>query len=828
MRKLLLVVPLVAACSEGPTGPNVKVQVSPLELPGVGRVCYDLAVENGDTETVWSKGDPGLTSADGDDDTVCSDQYGNGAGGDVTYIGTCDASAPDHTVRLWVDTLESTGGAALTDWVDPCPDTGCALEVTCVENADTLVEFDITIMRRAQQGFFDVAVNFEDIFCSAKVDCTYDDAGEDPIELLFRDGERAQTAVIGFACSAGANESTHLLVSTPTVTCGSAGGTVASIVMNSWPNGDLLGYEVVSIDGSQQNVVLNPVLWSRTSDGWAAPSVLPIPGYNSAVPHSRVDDTRVIGEAFDTDGNGEFSSIVLWEWNGSEWQIAQTALSSATSGGLVKTWDPAFERVFLGPQDINNEGLINAYWDLSQSWVNEGPRSLPIDHDACDGRSGIGNIVAVSCSDAFGSQQAYGLDLDTNFLRELPQLLGDGSTQRQVENLTALSDGSIVGVLYAPEDNLRALHHWRRSEADWNGSLIGTTTIEELTVRWRDGDYFFVTRGGVPELHHIDGTRETWTEVTVDGQTPEGWTLQGAVELGGQVYVYGVASVPGGPAWVAGLLASGQPIALQALPSPIAPSDLPLYVIGQNSGKLWLSGWSFGEDERVVWQLDAGEPTLVADWRVVEPGLPIPTEVSFGAIEGPALTVSTFGGIDDNNHPFGFAPFASEAAAGSTVQGAALELLVGPGASSEATLDPTVDGNGWQVDEDPTDPVWQYAAYRGAEQLRCGAGSCNKLFWNFAIGFEQASSCTLHFAGTAMGSEFFAEGPTGEGLLRYPYVHVEVQLTDENGDMVCRRNPLDGDGSGVTSQYTAFDGNDPTPDLCFGYDGETTDSYCGF
>ena len=46
MRKLLLVVPLVAACSEGPTGPNVKVQVSPLELPGVGRVCYDLAVEN--------------------------------------------------------------------------------------------------------------------------------------------------------------------------------------------------------------------------------------------------------------------------------------------------------------------------------------------------------------------------------------------------------------------------------------------------------------------------------------------------------------------------------------------------------------------------------------------------------------------------------------------------------------------------------------------------------------------------------------------------------------------------------------------------------------
>ncbi|HRE88129.1 MAG TPA: hypothetical protein PK095_03230, partial [Myxococcota bacterium] len=81
---------------------------------------------------------------------------------------------------------------------------------TCLPNADTRVSFDLTVMRRAEQGFFDIAVSFEDVFCSAKFDCCYDDNGDgcapdgsEDIELLFdANGQRARTFVLGFACAA--------------------------------------------------------------------------------------------------------------------------------------------------------------------------------------------------------------------------------------------------------------------------------------------------------------------------------------------------------------------------------------------------------------------------------------------------------------------------------------------------------------------------------------------------------------------------------------------------------------------------------------------------
>jgi len=83
---------------------------------------------------------------------------------------------------------------------------------TCQENADVFVQFDVALMRPAQQGFFDIAVNFNNIFCSAKFDCCADtDAngcatdGTEDIELLFdASGARSSTMVLGFACTAGA------------------------------------------------------------------------------------------------------------------------------------------------------------------------------------------------------------------------------------------------------------------------------------------------------------------------------------------------------------------------------------------------------------------------------------------------------------------------------------------------------------------------------------------------------------------------------------------------------------------------------------------------
>ena len=94
----------------------------------------------------------------------------------------------------------------------------------CTPNADTPVDFDVTVMRQANQGFFDVAVSFDAIFCAAKLDCcdVAGDPGGDPdacdrpaedIELLFRGGERATTIVLGLVCTAGigSDVETHLL-----------------------------------------------------------------------------------------------------------------------------------------------------------------------------------------------------------------------------------------------------------------------------------------------------------------------------------------------------------------------------------------------------------------------------------------------------------------------------------------------------------------------------------------------------------------------------------------------------------------------------------------
>ena len=69
-----------------------------------------------------------------------------------------------------------------------------------IENTDVAVQFDITMARQADQGFFDVAVQFKDIFCSAKLDCQNADGSD--LELLHTPaGARDMTVVLGFACT---------------------------------------------------------------------------------------------------------------------------------------------------------------------------------------------------------------------------------------------------------------------------------------------------------------------------------------------------------------------------------------------------------------------------------------------------------------------------------------------------------------------------------------------------------------------------------------------------------------------------------------------------
>jgi len=227
-------------CTTDPatSNPRLTLRVAPLTLPDVRDACFHLWVTNGPNgagDVVWRR------------EHVCSTQFGDGAGG-ITYVGTCDAgagAAPASVVLQLVDVwtsgdhVSAPGGFLDRDsYQNPCGgganDDGfgaCAKTVTCVANADTFVAFDLTLVRDAGQGFFDVAVDVADVFCSAKFDCAYPDAdapgGARPIELLFAaDGERHATAVLGLACTSGDRE-THLYLDDLTLACD--GVTVATL-----------------------------------------------------------------------------------------------------------------------------------------------------------------------------------------------------------------------------------------------------------------------------------------------------------------------------------------------------------------------------------------------------------------------------------------------------------------------------------------------------------------------------------------------------------------------------------------------------------------------
>jgi len=205
-------------------GPRVAIAVSAL-----GAVVADAVWD------VWvTNGDPG-----GDvvfEARIAASRFG--AGGSATYVGPCDATplAPEDTSRTNTVNVRLVGvyaasvaepggfGAPVPGGALAAVDPGDLRKpVACSANEDAAVAFDVTVMRPAGQGFLDIAVGFGDIFCSAKLDC---DAGR----LLFDgSGNRADTMVLGFACTAGAGADvdTHLHLDDVVISC--AGDVVATV-----------------------------------------------------------------------------------------------------------------------------------------------------------------------------------------------------------------------------------------------------------------------------------------------------------------------------------------------------------------------------------------------------------------------------------------------------------------------------------------------------------------------------------------------------------------------------------------------------------------------
>jgi len=207
---------LASGCiaERSPDDGRLSVEVAPLTLPGLTDVAYDLRVVNDLGDTVWER------------TALRASAYGDGTS--LSYVGACDAdpSAQPNTVELTVATLYDADGALDADtWVSPTADSPLSLDVDCLADADVAVTFDVSVMRRAQQGFFDIAVEFDDIFCSAKFDCELPSG--DPIRLVSgADGTRLPTAVLALACTSGPGGDTVVYLDDLQIDCGGSVGTV--------------------------------------------------------------------------------------------------------------------------------------------------------------------------------------------------------------------------------------------------------------------------------------------------------------------------------------------------------------------------------------------------------------------------------------------------------------------------------------------------------------------------------------------------------------------------------------------------------------------------
>ena len=209
-----------------PAGPSVAITVAPLELPGITDASWRLTVSTA-AGPVWTR-------------EVSSRSYGDGAGS-LSYVGPCDADAGANTVTVELLALyEGAAGTTLVPASEYHNPGALSRTVTCLANADVAVTFDVTLARAATQGFFDVAVSFDDIFCSAKLDCEKPD-GSDILLLADASGARRPTVVLGFACTADTAADDTVLYLDPLALSCNAGANTATVDPSQGPGNLAVG-----------------------------------------------------------------------------------------------------------------------------------------------------------------------------------------------------------------------------------------------------------------------------------------------------------------------------------------------------------------------------------------------------------------------------------------------------------------------------------------------------------------------------------------------------------------------------------------------------------
>jgi len=212
---LLISLALLAGCGSDAAAPPVvdppytgsghlSVEVAPLNLGAeVGDAIFAVTVYDADGKRVWHV------------DRISTKDYGANNG--FTYVGPCDAAGRDYRVELVLLELRDTMGNVIppTSYHNPTsPEHPLVESVPCEHSA----VFDMDLALDEDEGFFDVGVKFDEVFCSAKVDCR--DGQGDPLKLLFPPGgsARAETAIFGLACTSS-HGATWLYLDQLVVTC---------------------------------------------------------------------------------------------------------------------------------------------------------------------------------------------------------------------------------------------------------------------------------------------------------------------------------------------------------------------------------------------------------------------------------------------------------------------------------------------------------------------------------------------------------------------------------------------------------------------------------
>jgi len=271
-------------------GPGVEVRMAALELHDATDVVWDLEVETLDGSQVFAV-------------RVTSARFGDGKGS-ASYVGPC-VGGQDNRGHAWIRGVYTAASPLSVDpggFGDDTPGHGDSLAGSaefinpgrltktfpCQDNGDTFIAFDVVVMRPAAQGFVDIAVNFNQIYCSSKYDTgLLRMEGEDAVcedNLLLHDpdasGARGPTHVLALACTAGVGSGrvTALYLDDVEITC--ADGATITIdpsagegnrrVGGTWAGVTFAGpgtltdriFQVAVYQGEESLAGLNKVYWN--------------------------------------------------------------------------------------------------------------------------------------------------------------------------------------------------------------------------------------------------------------------------------------------------------------------------------------------------------------------------------------------------------------------------------------------------------------------------------------------------------------------------------------------------------------------------------------